>query len=129
MKFLSIYKTVERNTPPTPQEMAAMGKLIEEGMKAGWLLATEGCLPTALGARVRRSGEKISVTDGPFAETREVVGGFALLKANSKQEAIELARQFLKIAGEGECELRQIYEAQGTQPGGCHDLAELAIKS
>jgi hypothetical protein len=129
MKFLSIYKTVERNTPPTQQEMAAMGKLIEEGMKAGWLIATEGCLPTALGARVRRSADQITVTDGPFAETREVVGGFAILKANSKQEAIELARQFLKIAGDGECELRQVYETQGTQPGGCHDLAEMALKS
>ena len=55
MRFLSIYKTVERNTPPAPEEVAAMGKLIEEGMKAGWLLSTEGCLPTALGTRVRRS--------------------------------------------------------------------------
>jgi hypothetical protein len=131
MKFLSIYKTVERNTPPSQEEMSAMGKLIEEGMKAGWLLATEGCLPTALGARVRRSGENISVIDGPFAETKEIVGGFAILKANSKQEAIELTRQFLKIAGEGECELRQVYEANcpSLESAGCHDLAELALKS
>lgn len=128
MRFLSIYKTVERNTPPTTEEMAAMGKLIEEGMKAGWLLATEGCLPSALGSRVRRSGEKISVTDGPFAETREVVGGFALLQANSRQEAIELARQFLKIAGEGECELRQLYEQQSGQPCTSHDAAEAALR-
>ena len=101
MRFLSIYKTAERSTPPTEQEMATMGKLIEEGMKSGWLLATEGCLPTSLGARVRRGGGKINVTDGPFTETKEVVGGFAILKANSKQEAIELARQFLQVAGEG----------------------------
>ena len=131
MRFLSIYKTVERNTPPTQQEMAAMGKLIEEGMKAGWLLATEGCLPTTLGARVRRSNSKISVTDGPFTESKEVVGGFAILKAKSKEEAIELARQFLQIAGEGECELRQIYEPHG----GEHDCpqsserAEVALKA
>jgi hypothetical protein len=110
MRFLSIYKTVERSTPPTAEEMAAMGKLVEEGMKAGWLLATEGCLPTALGARVRRSSGKITVTDGPFTESKEVVGGFAILKANSKQEAIELTRNFLQVAGEGECEIRQIYE-------------------
>jgi hypothetical protein len=111
MRFLSIYKTVERNSPPTQEEMAIMGKLVEEGMKAGWLLATEGCLPTALGARVRRSGDKLTVTDGPFAETKEVVGGFAILKANSKAEAVELARKFLQVAGEGECELRQLFEA------------------
>jgi hypothetical protein len=110
MRFLSISKAVERNTPPTQEEMAVMGKLIEEGMKAGWLLAAEGCLPTSLGARVRRSNGKTTVTDGPFTEATEVVGGFAILKANSKEEAIELARQFLKVVGEGECELRQLYD-------------------
>src|SRR5580704_852212 len=92
MKFLSIYKTVERNAPPSQEEMASMGKLVEEGVKAGWLLATEGCLPTALGARVRNSNGKVTVTDGPFSEAKEVVGGFAILRANTKQEAIQLAR-------------------------------------
>lgn len=110
MRFLSIYKAVERNTPPTPEEMAAMGKLVEEGMKAGWLLSTEGCLPTALGARVRRSEGKVTVTDGPFTESKEVVGGFAIMKANSKEEAIELAKTFLGHVGQGECELRQLYD-------------------
>jgi hypothetical protein len=111
MRFLSIYKTTERATPPTQEEMAAMGKLIEEGMKAGWLLSTEGCLPTPLGAHVRSADGKVTVLDGPFAETKEVVGGFAILKTNSKAEAIELARQFLRVVGGGECELRQLYEA------------------
>ncbi|HLV87684.1 MAG TPA: YciI family protein [Candidatus Sulfotelmatobacter sp.] len=113
MKFLSIYKTAERNTPPTQEEMAAMGKLIEEGFKAGWLVSTEGCLPSALGVRVRRTNGKLSVTDGPFTESKELVGGFAILKANSKAEAIELARTFLQVAGEGECEIRQLYEQGG----------------
>jgi hypothetical protein len=111
MRFLSIYKAVERNTPPTPEEMAAMGKLVEEGMKAGWLLSTEGCLPTALGARVRKTEGKVTVTDGPFTESKEVVGGFAIMKANSKEEAIELAKTFLAHVGPGECELRQLYES------------------
>ena len=130
MKFLSIYKTIERSTPPTPEEMATMGKLIEEGMKAGWLVATEGCLPSALGARVRRSSGHVSVTDGPFTEAKEVVGGFAILKVNSKQEAIELARQFLKVAGDGECELRQLYDpsAQSDQVN-CHEPATVAQAS
>ena len=110
MRFLSIYKTAERTSPPTQEEMSRMGQLIEEGMKAGWLLGTEGCLPSALGVRVRRAGEKLTVTDGPFAETRELVGGFAILKTSSKAEAVELARKFLQVAGEGECELRQLYE-------------------
>ena len=111
MRFLSIYKTVERTSTPTQAEMATMGKLIEDGMREGWLLATEGCLPSALGARVRRSDGNLIVTDGPFTEAKELVGGFAILKANSKKEAIELARKFLQVAGEGECELRQLYEA------------------
>src|ERR1700746_966886 len=129
MRFLSIYKTVERNSPPTQEEMATMGKLVEDGFKAGWLLATEGCLPTKLGARVRRSNSTLTVTDGPFAETREGVGGFAILKADSKEEAIELARQFLQVAGEGECELRQLYE-HGVE-GSCAnsvEQAEVALK-
>ena len=110
MKFLSLYKSVERGVPPSQEEMARMGKLVEEGMKGGWLLATEGCLPSALGARVRLSDGKISVTDGPFTESKEVVGGFAILKANSKAEAIQMAKDFLSVVGTGECELRQIYE-------------------
>lgn len=110
MKFLSIYSHVERNTPPTPEEMESMGKLIEEGMKSGWLVATEGCLPTSMGARVRSAQSSVSVVDGPFAEAKEVVGGFAILKVSSKAEAIELTKKFLKVAGDGVCELRQLYD-------------------
>jgi hypothetical protein len=110
MKFLSIYSHAERNTPPSQEEMASMGKLIEEGMKAGWLVATDGCLPTALGARVRSSQSNITVVDGPFTEAKEVVGGFAVLQAKSKAEAIQLVKDFLKVVGDGVCELRQLYE-------------------
>jgi len=130
MRFLSIYKTVERTSPPTQEEMATMGKLIEDGMKEGWLLSTEGCLPTALGARVRRSGDKLSVTDGPFTEAKEMVGGFAILKVNSKEEAIELARKFLKVAGEGVCELRQLYESSAdANCASTADRSEVALKA
>jgi hypothetical protein len=129
MKFLSIYKARERSTPPSQEEMAKMGKLVEDGMKAGWLLGTEGCLPSALGARVRRDGGKINVTDGPFTEAKEVVGGFAILKADSKEQAIQLAKDFLNVVGEGECELRQIYE-QGVEANcTAHAARELAVKA
>jgi hypothetical protein len=111
MRFLSLYKTVETGQPPTPEEMARMEKLIEEGMKAGYLLAVEGCLPTARGARVRQSDGKVTVTDGPFTEAKEVIGGLAILKANSKEEAIQMAKDFMKVAGDGECELRELYDA------------------
>ena len=110
MRFLSIYKSVETGQPPAQDEMARMGALIEKFMKTGELLATEGCLPTTLGARVRKDGSKVTVKDGPFTESKEVVGGFAILQARSKAHAIELAKEFLEVAGEGECEIRQIYE-------------------
>ena len=110
MKFLSIYKTAERNAGPTQAEMDQMGKMIEEGFKSGKLVATEGCLPSQLGARVRQTNGQASVVDGPFTESKEVVGGFAILQANSKEEAVEYVKEFMRLAGDGECELRQLYE-------------------
>jgi hypothetical protein len=128
MKFLSIYKTIERNTPPTQEEMDRMGKLVENGFKSGKLLATEGCLPTALGARIRIDNGTVTVTDGPFSEAKEVVGGFAIFSVNSKAEAIEYVREFLSVVGAGECELRQVYEA-GMSPAPCLDHAAKAQAS
>jgi len=111
MRFLSIYKTVERGGPPSQEEIAVMGSLIEKMMKSGHLIATEGCLPSRVGARVRRDGDGVLVTDGPFPESKEIVGGFALLRADSLEEAIAITKEFLSVAGEGECEVRQLYEA------------------
>jgi hypothetical protein len=111
MRFLSIYKCVETNGPLTGEEITRMEALIEEGMKSGHLLATEGCLPSVLGARIRLIDGELKVTDGPFTESKEVIGGFALLQASSKEEAIQFAKQFLQVVGgEGECELRQVSE-------------------
>ena len=111
MRFLCVYKpTQAEGMPPTPEEMATMGKLIEEGMKSGKLLMAEGCLPSAMGARVRQANGKVIVTDGPFAEAKEVIGGLAIIQASSKQEAIEYTKEFLKVAGDGESEIRQLYE-------------------
>jgi hypothetical protein len=117
VRFLSVYKTAETNTPPTAEHVARMQALIEDGMKAGWLVATEGCLPSAMGARVRRSGGKTTVTDGPFTESKELIAGFAILEAASKQEAIELTQTFLEVAGGGECEIRQVFTASESGPG------------
>jgi hypothetical protein len=119
MRFLSIYTTAETNMPPRPEYIARMEKLIDDMTKAGTLIATEGCLPSALGARVRLSRGKVTVTDGPFVETKEVVGGFAILEARSRAEAIEMARTFLDVAGDGECEIRQIYTPSEAATGNC----------
>jgi hypothetical protein len=111
MRFLSMYKSSKKEgTPPTQQEMEQMGKLIEDMTKSGVLLAAEGCLPSAKGARIRLSAGKFTLTDGPFTEAKEIIGGFALIKANSKGEAIEHIKTFLKVAGDGECEIRQVYD-------------------
>ncbi len=118
MRFLSIYTARESNQPPTPEHMAAMGKLIEEGMREGYLLGTEGCLPAATGARIRITDGTFTVKDGPFTESKAVVGGFALLQAKSKEEAVELTKRFLTVVGEGECELRQLYEAPAVAGAG-----------
>ena len=116
MRFLCLYKPAQQEgIPPTQQEIAEMGKLIEEMKKAGTLLSTEGCQPSSKGARVRLSEGKITVTDGPFIETKELVGGFAIIQAKSKDEAIELTKRFLKVAGDGETEIRLLHE-QGDFP-------------
>jgi hypothetical protein len=111
MRFISIFTHEPTNRPPTEAEMASMGKLIEEGMKAGWLIATEGVNFGTTGVRVHKStGGKVTVTDGPFAETKEVIGGYALLKAANKDEVVELTRNFLSAVGQGTCEIYQLYE-------------------
>jgi hypothetical protein len=111
MRFLCIYKPAKaEGAPPTPEMMETMGKFIEQSFREGILLSTEGCLPSALGARVRSTGGRYTVTDGPFIEAKEIVGGFALIQAKSKGEAIEFTKRFLKVAGDGETEIRQLYE-------------------
>ena len=117
MKFLCIYKPSKpEGTPPTQEEMVKMGQLIEEFTNSGILISTEGCLPSAKGARVRMSGGKFTVTDGPFTEAKEIVGGFALMRASTKEEMIEHTKKFLKVAGDGETEIRQIWEAADVTP-------------
>ena len=111
MRFISIFTHEANNRQPTEAEMATMGKLIQEGMKAGWLIATEGVSFGATGVRVHKSaGGQVTVTDGPFTETKEVLGGYALLKAETRNEVVALTRRFLDVVGQGTCELYQLYE-------------------
>src|SRR5215468_9458177 len=104
MRFISIFTHEPSDRPPTEAEMASMGKLIEEGMKAGWLIATEGVHFGTRGVRVHKAASgKVTVIDGPFAETKEVIGGYALLKAANKDEVLELTQRFLSAVGQGSC--------------------------
>ena len=90
-----------------------MGRLIEDMSRAGVLLATDGLQPSAKGSRVRLAEQRFTVIDGPFAETKELVAGYAILEVKSKAEAIELAKKFLKVVGGGECEIRLMHDASG----------------
>jgi len=113
MRFMVIVKAnkdTEAGVLPSQEELAEMGKFNEELVKAGVMLAGEGLQASSKGARVKFSGGKRTVTDGPFAETKELVAGFWLWQVRSKEEAIE----WLKRAPfrEGEVEIRQVFEAE-----------------
>ena len=119
MRFLCVHRAPESNSPPTPELMAGMGNLIGEMTAAGVLISTEGCLPTSKGLRIRITDGQFAVTDGPFTEAKEVIGGFALIEVKSREEAIEWGKRFLAVAGQGESEIRQI--AEGPDCG--HEMA------
>ena len=111
MQFLMIY-TPEDASPPSPEKMAALGKFGEDTAKAGKLVATGGIFPSSFGARVRLAEGKFTVTDGPFPEAKEVMGGWVIINVNSKEEAIAEAHAFMSIAGDGEGELSQLTVAE-----------------
>ena len=114
MRFMMIVKHAEKQGPPPKQLMDAIGQLADAEAKAGTMLGSGGLAPTALGALVRLSGGKVTVTDGPFIETKEVIGGYAQFELKSKEEAIESAVRFMELhkrywpGWEGETEVRQM---------------------
>src|SRR3979490_1383972 len=97
MRFMMIVKHPENQGPPPKSLMDAIAKLSEEADKAGTMLGNGGLAPTAQGARVRLSGGKLTVTDGPFTEAKEVIGGYAQFELESKKEAIEGAIRFMEL--------------------------------
>ena len=123
MKYLTFIRHTEahREAGPPPGLMEAMGKFVESSMKDGILVDTGGLLPSKDGVRVRLAGGKITVTDGPFTEMKEVIGGWAILKTDSKEEAIRIATEFMELHRkhwpefEGESELRPMFEP-GEEP-------------
>ena len=122
MKFLSLVR-VQEGTGQQPSErlMQEMGKLMDEMTKSGKLIATAGLTPTAQGKRMRSKFGKLSVTDGPFAETKEVVGGYAIMEAADMKEAMELTRRFLEVHGDEwdvECEVRPLESPEFGVRGG-----------
>ena len=114
MRFLGLVRAAEGQGAPPQALMQAMGGFIETSLKNGSLVETGGLAGTSAAVRIRQSGGRLHVTDGPFAETKEVVGGYAILEAPSREAAVELMRQFMQLhethwpAFEGECELREM---------------------
>jgi len=118
MQFMMLVKTAENWGPPPKELMDAIAKISEEAVKDGRMLEGGGLAPTAMSTKVRVSGGEVLVLDGPFTETREVVGGFAKFEFNSKEEAIEAAVRFMELhkkhwpEWEGETEVRQVFGPQ-----------------
>jgi hypothetical protein len=118
MKYLSFIRHSEshRESPPPPALMEAMRKFVEKSLKDGTVVDTGGLLPSKEGVRVRVAGGAITVTDGPFTETKEVIGGWAILNASSKAEAIRIATEFMELHRkhwpefEGESEVRPMFD-------------------
>jgi hypothetical protein len=107
MKFLMTYVS-NAKAPPTPEHIAKIGKFAQEMTQAGVLLMTGGLVRPGKGTQVRLAGNKFTVIDGPFAETKEVIDGFALVQTKTKQDAIDLAERFMRIAGDGDGEILQL---------------------
>ena len=126
MRFMMIVKATrdsEAGAPPNPELMEAVAKLADEATAQGTLITSGGLLPSSQGVRIRVAGGKTSVTDGPFVETKELVGGFAIFDLKSKEEAIEGGRKFMQLHAdilgpsyEGEMEIRPMFD----HPPNCH---------
>ncbi len=99
MKFLMIIKHVELKTPFVPPQslMDAMGVFVSEGFTKGWLKDTAGLTPTRDGVRIRQKGGKLTWTDGPFSEAKEIVGGYAIVETKTREEAMEIASRFMEL--------------------------------
>jgi len=104
--------------PPSPELMAEMGKFMDEVTKAGVLVATGGFAPSSQGVTVRLADGKFSVTDGPYAESKELIGGWALVQVASTTEAIDWTKRFLQVAGGGESRIRQVFGPEDFGPDG-----------
>ena len=110
MRFMTLWRPAPTADLASEKMFAEMNQLVEESTRSGVLVATGGWDPKSPATIVRNSGGKLSITDGPYAEAKEVIAGYAVLECRSKEHAIEEARKFMKIAGDGVCEVRQLGE-------------------
>jgi hypothetical protein len=102
----------EVGAPPSKELIERMGVFVAEITRAGVMLATDGLHPSSKGKRVRLAGGKVTVIDGPFTESKELIASYALLQVKSMEEAVHWTGRFLEVLGQGECELRPIFEPE-----------------
>jgi len=117
MRFLMTYQQDPNVAPPTPQQMAAIGAYTKKNIEAGVVVMTGGLVRPDHGTKVKSERGKFSVTDGPFAETKELIDGFAVIEVPSKEAAIAVAREFMQLAGDGTGEILQMFDPGGPPPG------------
>ena len=117
MVIVKANKDSEAGVLPSTEILTKMGKYNEQLVQAGVMLAGEGLQSSAKGKRVKFSGNNRVVTDGPFAETKELIAGFAIVRVKSKGDASELAKRFLKVMGEGESEVRLMHDTPAFEAG------------
>ena len=113
MKFLMTYQQRTDLPPPTQEKMAAIGAFTQKMMASGTVVMTGGLVRPSKGIQIRCEAGKVSVTDGPFAESKELIDGFALVEVTSKQEAIRVASEFMQLAGDGTGEILQVFDPGG----------------
>jgi hypothetical protein len=109
---------MEDGVPPSPEQQAAIGEYMQEAAMAGVLLTGEGVASSAQGARVEVDGGAVRVIDGPFAEAKELIAGFAILEVDSLAEAVEHARRWAQLIGTHRVDVRKVVEVDDLQPGG-----------
>jgi hypothetical protein len=116
MKFLMTYQQRHDLPPPTPEKMAAIGAFTQKMVASGTVVMTGGLVRPSKGIQIRCEAGKVSVTDGPFAESKELIDGFALVDVASKEEAIRVASEFMRVAGDGTGEILQVFDPGGPPP-------------
>lgn len=116
MKFLMTYAAGPRTAPPTPEHMAAIAKFSQDMAAQGILLMTGGLQRPTRGTQLKLAGGKFTATDSPFAETKELIDGFALVQTKSREEAVEVARRFMNVAGDGDGEILQVFDPMDQAP-------------
>ena len=116
MKFLLTYAAKPDSPPPSPEQMKKLGAFTQKHVASGTVVLTGGLVRPSRGIQLTCEAGKVSIVDGPFAETKELIDGFALVEVRSKEEALQIASEFMAIAGDGTGEVLQVFEPPGAPP-------------